>query len=481
MYSPTVEAGVNFDEDWFHTKFLYMCRKSTTARAAWQASLRVRRTQSSLVHSFVQESISVVLDCAPVIPASCLHTYGQTSTAMAARTPDSSDESSSQEGNRLDEQVAGGSSLDQPSSPYQPAVEAATSKQQLKRSFIPPRRVTVAETLQYLQACTTHQTAAWRRVPARAEGSAQPVRLIEDGPLFRAFVHTEAERQNSDARLLQEFQLQLRELATYEACQYYGLKNIDEHFFKETQAAFKPPFSEQLDFLKVIVKGKFLDEGTVGRKSNEVVMVETARTLLQDMGLAHAFDVAGETRSLLEGGLRDRLLRSDLFKGRPTCAGAKAAMGERAVSKMFGIDLPAPREGKAHLDPGQFKTVINEVLAFMGLKVGKQIEVKRPRRGKGKQNESGSGNSDYKYELERKYVVRMAKLVKLQFREVPRVWQYRGELSPALREYLDSVDASDLDHLLRRPSGHPLLENLAAPDALGEDCIINPRNRLPSD
>lgn len=53
MYSPTVKAGVNFDEDWFHSKFIYMCRKSTTARAAWQASLRVRRTQSSLVHCFV--------------------------------------------------------------------------------------------------------------------------------------------------------------------------------------------------------------------------------------------------------------------------------------------------------------------------------------------------------------------------------------------------------------------------------------------
>jgi hypothetical protein len=72
MYSPTIEAGVNFDEDWFHTKFLYMCKKSTTARAAWQATLRVRRTESLLVHCFVQSSILVLLDCAPEIPGSHL-------------------------------------------------------------------------------------------------------------------------------------------------------------------------------------------------------------------------------------------------------------------------------------------------------------------------------------------------------------------------------------------------------------------------
>ncbi|GAQ92245.1 hypothetical protein KFL_009560010, partial [Klebsormidium nitens] len=546
MYSPTVEAGVNFDEDWFHTKFLYMCRKSTTARAAWQATLRVRRTQSSLVHCFVQESISVVLDCAPEIPASCLHTSRQSSTAPAVQTPDPGDESPSQEGNRLDQQVAAGSPLNRASRPHQPAVETANPKQQLKGSFNLPRRVTLAETLQYLQACTTYQTAAWRRVVSRTENSARAVRLIEDGPLFRAYVHTEAERRNSDARLLQDFQLQVAraghvveieqceedseksakrrgldpeafkiieanaidaaeyrrlkrlrdvkrdkgaenlEVIRYEACLYYGLKNLDEHFFKETKAAFKPPFSKQLDFLlKVMVEGRFLDEGTVARKSNEVVMVEAARTLLKDMGLAHPLDVRGETRSLLAGGLRDRLLGSDLFKGRPKRAGAKVAMAERAVSEMFGIHLPAPKEGKAHLDPGQLKTVMNGVLKYMGLKVGKQIEVKRPRRGKGKQNESGSGNSDYKYKLERKYVLRMAKLVKLQFREVPRVWQYRGELSPALREYLDSVDASDLDNLLRRPSGQPLLEDLAAPQVLGDDdiglCIIVPKDKLPSD
>jgi hypothetical protein len=70
MYSPTIKAGVNSDEDWFHTILLYMCKKSTTARAAWQATLRVRRTESPLVHCSVQSSISVLLDCAPEIPGS---------------------------------------------------------------------------------------------------------------------------------------------------------------------------------------------------------------------------------------------------------------------------------------------------------------------------------------------------------------------------------------------------------------------------
>jgi hypothetical protein len=203
-------------------------------------------------------------------------------------------------------------------------------------------------------------------------------------------------------------------------------------------------------------------------------MVETARGLLKDMGLAHAFDVGGETRSLLAGGLKDRLLQSDLFKGRPMQVGSKTAKSERPVSEMFRIQLPAPKTGKAELDPVQLKGVMNGVLEHMGLKVGKGIEVGRPRRGKGKQYESGSGKSDYKYKLDRKCVLRMAKLVKLQFREVSRVWQHRGELEPAVRGFLNEVDASDLDHLLRRPSGYPLLEDLSSPAGKddSEECMI---------
>jgi hypothetical protein len=260
------------------------------------------------------------------------------------------------------------------------------------------------------------------------------------------------------------------EVMRYEACQFYGLKDLDEHFFKETKAEYKPPFSKKLDFmLKVLLPGRFLDEGAVARQSLEVKMVETARGLLKDLGLAHAFDVDGETRSLLAGGLRGRLLRSDLFKGRPTQVGSKTTMSEKPVSEMFRIQLPAPKEGKAELDPVQFKAVMNVVLGHMGLKLGKAIEVSRPRRGKGKQHESASGNSDYKYKLERKYVLRMAKLVKLQLREVPRVWQHRRELEPAVRAFLNDVDASDLDHLLRRPSGHPLIEDLSSPT--GEESL----------
>ena len=117
---------------------------------------------------------------------------------------------------------------------------------------------------------------------------------------------------------------------------------------------------------------------------------------------------------------------------------------------------------------------MNGVLKYMGLKLGEGKEVSRPRRGKGKQHESGSGNSDYKWKLEATNVLRMAKFVKLQVREVPRVWQHRRELTPAVREFLNEVDASDLDYLLRRPSGHPLLEDLGPPVATedSEECMI---------
>ncbi|GAQ92441.1 hypothetical protein KFL_010140010 [Klebsormidium nitens] len=535
MYSPTVEAGVNFDEDWFHTKFLYMCMKSTTARAAWQATLRVRRTESSVVHCFVQSSISVLLYSTPLIPASRLHTsedQGMMATTPEALDADDDDEPDPQEPglDRLDQQVAVDSVLDDASLPRggEGASRGGSSKR-AKGLFAPPRRVTTAETSQYLQVCNNRATAAWRREWTQTEDRARVVRLIEDGPLFRAFAHTEAERQNSNARLLHEFQLQVAraghvveieqveelakkkrrpkgldpdavriiearaidgaeyervkrlvhvkrdsgsqhlEVMRYEACQYYGLKDIDEHFLRETKAHYKAPFSEQLDFLlKVLLPGKFLDEGAVARKSHEVVMVQTARNLLTGvMGLAHAFDVGGEARSLLAGGLKDRLERSDLFEGHRKRGGGKVAMRERPVSQLFGIQLPKVREGKDDLEPRQWKAVMDGVLKRMGLKLGKAIEVSRPRRGKGKEHESGAGNSDYKWKLEAKNVLRMATLVKLQVREVPRVWQHRRELAPAVREFLNEVDASGLDYLLRRPSGDPPLEDLGPPAGYG--------------
>ncbi|GAQ93480.1 hypothetical protein KFL_015670010, partial [Klebsormidium nitens] len=418
MYSPTVEAGVNFDVPWFHTKFLYMCKKSTTARAAWQATLRVRKTESALVHCFVQSSISVMLDCAQEVPAARLCAPKQQgTTAMAPHASDAADESALQhaDGDRLDQQVAVDSPLNRASG-SQSGVGASCGQhsERLKGFFGPPRRVTTAETLQFLQACMSEI------IGARAIDAAEyeELRKLRDVKRDRGAQSVEVMR--------------------YEACQYYGLKDLDEHFFKETEAEYKPPFSKKLDFLlKVLLPGRFLDEGAVARQSHVPKMAETARGLLKDLGLAHPFDVGGETRSLLAGGLKARLLKSELFRGCPKQVGAKSAMSERPVSEMFQIQLPAPRTGKAELDPVQLKGVINGVLEHMGLKVGKGIEVRRPRRGKGKQYESGSGKSDYKYKLDRKSVLRMAKLVKLQFREVPRVWQHRGELEPAVRGFLN--------------------------------------------
>jgi hypothetical protein len=209
---------------------------------------------------------------------------------------------------------------------------------------------------------------------------------------------------------------------------------------------------QKLDFLlKVLLPGNFLDKGAVARKSNEPARVDVARALLTNiMGMAHPFDVGGETRSLLAGGLKERLERSELFKGHRKRGGGRASISERPISAMFGIALPIVKEGKDDLEPRQWKAVMNGVLKQMGLKLGDGIEVSRPRRGKGKEQESGSENSDYKWKLEAKSLLRMAKLVKLQVREVPRVWRHRRELTLAVREFLNEVDASGLDYCIGR-------------------------------
>ncbi|GAQ92285.1 hypothetical protein KFL_009660025 [Klebsormidium nitens] len=224
MYSPSVEAGVNFDEAWFHSKYLYMCKKSTTARAVWQASLRVRQTKSPVVHCFVQSGISVRLDGARVVPLA--HAEGLESAAASPTQSeldqdaedDVSPEAQSDDDDRerLDEQVASGVPLEVPRRAKLAATNRHGSRCKKGKGkggqpglFPPPLRVTTAETLQFLQACSLRTTVAWRRVPSRFESGRGTVRLVEDGPLFRTLGHTEAERRNSDAGLLQEFQMQV--------------------------------------------------------------------------------------------------------------------------------------------------------------------------------------------------------------------------------------------------------------------------------
>jgi hypothetical protein len=62
MYSPSIEAGVNFDHEWFHAMYLYMCLKSTTAGALWQASLRMRRVERPLIMCYVQGGILLLVE-----------------------------------------------------------------------------------------------------------------------------------------------------------------------------------------------------------------------------------------------------------------------------------------------------------------------------------------------------------------------------------------------------------------------------------
>ncbi|GAQ86527.1 hypothetical protein KFL_002940130 [Klebsormidium nitens] len=555
MYSPSVEAGVNFDEEWFHSKYLYMCKQSTTARAVWQASLRVRRTESPLVYCFVQQGISVRLDCAPEVPSADLdielETAGTSSPEPEPSVQDADEDVTSEVQQddaveRLDEQVADGSPLKAPHRAERasmPPSDSDCKKGKAKGGqpgvFLPPRRVTTAETLQFLQACTSRAAAAWSRVRSRAENATGAVQLIEDGPLFRTLGHTEAERRNSDARLLQEFQAQVakaghvvevepyveptkqskrrggltqeaydiieaktigaveyaelaslrdvkrdrgtqhNEVAKYEACAFYGLKDLDDSFFLKTQAAYKSPFSEPLaNLLKVLLPApaQTLDQKAMGPKSFEILRVEYAKELISALGLAHPFD-KGYTPTLLAGGLRERLMKTGIFEGRAKFAADSSSLASRTPSELFRFKLPRPKEGQVHLLPGQIKKAVNVVLGWMGLKLGKLVEVSRgARRGKGKNYGSSAGLNDYKLSLAEKSILRMAKLTKLRFREVPEFWKCRMELLPAVREFLDVVDASEFDHLLRRSSGAPLLAELGPPEieTVVEPCIIAP-------
>lgn len=57
IISPTVEAGVDFNQDWFHQMFLYICLKSTHPRGLNQMKGRVRKLENPRVLCYLQQGI----------------------------------------------------------------------------------------------------------------------------------------------------------------------------------------------------------------------------------------------------------------------------------------------------------------------------------------------------------------------------------------------------------------------------------------
>jgi hypothetical protein len=59
IISPTVEAGVDFNQRWFHRMFLYICQQSTHPRGLDQMKGRVRQLEDPSVLCFVQQGIKL--------------------------------------------------------------------------------------------------------------------------------------------------------------------------------------------------------------------------------------------------------------------------------------------------------------------------------------------------------------------------------------------------------------------------------------
>ena len=59
IISPTVEAGVDFNQPWFHRMFLYICQQSTHPRGLNQMKGRVRQLEDPSVMCFVQQGITL--------------------------------------------------------------------------------------------------------------------------------------------------------------------------------------------------------------------------------------------------------------------------------------------------------------------------------------------------------------------------------------------------------------------------------------
>jgi hypothetical protein len=429
IISPTVEAGVDFNQPWFHHMFLYICAKSTHPRGLDQMKGRVRKLEDPLVLCYVQQGIRLPTKGPP---------EGGFLTEMS--------ESGGVSRLGLEETYQWFLNQDQRGGQGVNCAGPITRLLAHNEKEIFNGRTHFYEEFTGLLQSDGHVVKGVR-VEESVQGEALEVNLgpcSEEGPARRGkFLLEEmvlvpnittAEFAQIEARVRknQDREGERVQMEKYQLAKFYAVPHPSESFLRTVG----PYPIQAVEFLvQVVDQGYSFDEAEIGRPKYPPQMAVMARELFGVMGFAHPLDYAHETPPL------------ETLK--PTLAGTAFFREYSENVKLFHVRAQSTRDVLASQ---KLATIaLNHVFSALGLRL------KAKKLGRRGVNDAGEGSVGGRRVRTHRYggwflardpwsstrpvvgppgVNLMAQLMKLRLEDSRAL---KGRVPAALREYVDGL------------------------------------------
>ncbi|GAQ86657.1 replication origin binding protein [Klebsormidium nitens] len=416
IISPTVEAGVDFNQPWFHRMFLYICRKSTHPRGLDQMKGRVRQLVDPMVLCFVGKGIN-------------LPTTGPEGSAYrtvmgknAGRVPRLGVEETYQWFLNRDEKVGAGVFC-----------EGATTRllAHNEKELFNGRTHFYEEFTELLES-DGHVVRGVRVLdpavggePGRGEQSRGKFTLEQ---MIAASDITPGQFAAIEGRVRrnEDYPGERVQLKKYQLAHFYRVRQLDANFLR----TFGPYPNLAVEFiLQVVVPRYESDSEEIGRQRYGPQKAEIAKELLQVMGFPHPLAHEHVTRPLAE--LREELAATSYFRDYSETVKlfqARALPNQDVLAKQKSATI-----------------ALNHVFSELGLQLVAMQNSRLPRNAQGRRGARIYGG----WKMLRKPKTRtrpvdgpvgvdlMAQLLKLRLKDSPAL---KSRIVPAaLREYVDGV------------------------------------------
>ncbi|GAQ90991.1 hypothetical protein KFL_007110030 [Klebsormidium nitens] len=363
IISPTVEAGVDFNQRWFHQMFLYICPKSTHPRGLDQMKGRVRKLEDQRVLCYVQEGIRLPAEGS--LGDSFL-TKMKTDSGSIARL---GLEETYQWFLNQDQRGGLGVNCAGPITRLLAHNEKELSNGQTH--FYEEFTDLLRSDGHIVLGVPVEESDDGEAVEVNPGGSEEGGRrgkyLLE--AMIRAPNISQAQFADIEARVRknQDHEGEIISMEKYQLARFYDVPHLNEDFLRTVG----PYPIHAVDFLEQVVdEGYKHEEAEIGRHRYPPLMADMARELLRVLGFGHPLDLAHKTAPL--EALRPQLAgtaffqnyseNARLFHTRATGAAdalayqKSATIGLNHVFSALGLRLKARNLGKLEVNDGKSST-----------------------------------------------------------------------------------------------------------------------------
>jgi hypothetical protein len=300
IISPTVEAGVDFNQDWFHQMFLYICPMSTHPRGLDQMKGRVRKLEDRRVMCYVQQGIWLPTQPGPA--------GGRFLTEM------------SKSGSRarlgfeetyqwfLNQNWKGGLNCVHPITRILAHNDKETSNGQTH--FYEEFTDLLQGDGHVVKGVCADELLDEEAVEVNPGSSEERGKYLLE-QMVRAPNISQAEFADIEVRVrkYQDRPGETVQMEKFVLARFYDVPYLSEEFLR----TFGPRPIHALDFLEQVIDQDFMyDRNEIGRHMYPPQMAAMARELLAVMGFEHALDSAHKTDTLSM--LRSRLAKTAFFR-----------------------------------------------------------------------------------------------------------------------------------------------------------------------